>query len=77
MQSEIFYKAQIVRCLDDGITRSVRIKCYRYDGSFAADTFFSVPANCRVRGKYVHGYVGSDESGLFFSAHTICKPLRA
>lgn len=71
--SETFYKPMQIRCMDDGVTRSVRVKCYCFDGSLAADTFFSVPANTRVRGAYVHGFVGSDEDGLYFSAHTVCK----
>jgi hypothetical protein len=73
MASETFYKPMRIRCTDDGVTRTVHVKCYRYNGSFASDTFFSVPAHTRVKGRYVHGYVGSEEDGLFFSAHAACK----
>ena len=72
MTSEIFYAPHRVKCAD-GVTRTARVKCYRFDGSFAADTFFSVPAFVRVKGKTVRGYVGSDESGLHFRAYLYCK----
>lgn len=73
MASETFYKSMRIKCRDDGATRAVHVKCYRYDGSFAADTFFSVPAHTRVRGRYVHGFVGNEDGELYFSAHTVCK----
>jgi hypothetical protein len=75
--SETYYKPMAILCTDDNVTRSVRVKCYRFDGSFAADTFFSVPANTRVRGKYVHGFVGNEDGALYFRAHTVCKHLMA
>lgn len=75
MPSETFYKPMKIRCSDDNVTRTVQVKCYRYNGSFAADTFFSVPAHTRVRGKYVHGFVGNDHGDLFFSAHDVCKHI--
>ena len=73
MTSEIFYRSMPIRCEFDGKTRAVRVKCYRYNGSFAADTFFSVPANTRVAGRYVHGYVTSDHDGLEFRIHDSCR----
>lgn len=73
MISEVFRKPMRIMCEQDGRIRTVYVKCYRYDGSFAADTFFSVPASCRVRGRYVHGYVSSDDSGLRFNSHNVCK----
>lgn len=30
------------------------------------DTFFSIPAACRMFGQRVKGYVGTDEEGFFF-----------
>lgn len=79
MASEIYYASKPAIC-EDGRVRKVRVKCYRYDGSMAADTFFSVPAHVYVRGKYVHGYVtGSDDLpegiSLAFRAHNVCKHL--
>jgi hypothetical protein len=71
--SETFYKSMQVRCEFDGVIRTVRVKCYCFDGSFAADTFFSVPANTRVKGRYVHGYVTSEGGLLEFRAHTSCQ----
>jgi hypothetical protein len=32
-----------------------------------ADTFFSIPAHARVNGKYVSGFVTSDEGGFKFN----------
>lgn len=74
MTSEIFYKSMPAMCPDAKI-RSVRVRCYRFDGSMAADTFFSVPANLRVRGKYVHGFVTAREGDpdLEFCPHDVCK----
>lgn len=66
---EVYRKPMRMVCEQDGRIRTVHVKCYCYDGSFAADTFFSVPASCRVRGQYVMGFVMSDESGLKFSAY--------
>lgn len=74
MTSEIFYKPMQIKCVDDGVTRTVRVKCYRYNGSFAADTFFSVPANTRVKGRYVPGFIVIDDGVLFFHANTECLP---
>jgi hypothetical protein len=75
MTSEVYRKPMRMTCEEDGRVRSVAVKCYRYDGSFAADTFFSVPASCRVRGRYVAGYVTSGESGLRFRAFDRTAPL--
>ena len=72
--SDLAYRPHKVRC-DDGATRTARVRSY-WDGrrwSFHADTYFSVPAYVQVRGRTVRGYVGSNESGLFFSATTYHK----
>jgi len=61
--SETFRKSLPSLC-EDGVVRVARVLCNRYDGSFAADTWFSVPASIRVSGKYVRGYVsGRDRDG--------------
>lgn len=31
-----------------------------------ADTFFSVPANCKIHGKHVRGFFTQDEDGIRF-----------
>lgn len=72
---EVYRKPIRMMCEDDARVRIVNVKCYCWDGSFAADTFFSVPASCRVRGKYVHGYVSSNDQVLQFHAHNVCKRL--
>jgi hypothetical protein len=73
--SEIFYKPQMLLC-DDFKTRRVWIKRHRYDGSFAADTFFSVPAYVHHKGKRLYGFVsqGRDEK-LRFHAKGLLEPL--
>lgn len=58
---EIFRKSIPALC-EDGNVRSASVRCYCYDGSYAADTWFSVPASIRIAGKYVAGYVtGAEE----------------
>lgn len=59
--SEIFRKSIPLTC-PDGVVRTARVKSYRYDGSPAADTWFSVPASIRVRGKYIVGYMTVDDA---------------
>lgn len=41
----------------------VRLTAY---ASGYADTFFSVPANTRYRGRYVRGFFTMDETGIVF-----------
>lgn len=72
--SETFYRSMRMVCEEDNIIRTVNVKCYCFDGSFAADTVFSVPAHTYVRGCYVSGYVtqvsDADRDGrLMFCAH--------
>jgi hypothetical protein len=66
--SEYFRKSVRVTA-PDGRVRTARVKCHRYDGSFAADTWFSVPASMRVLGKYVAGYVTGGDDGLEFRVY--------
>lgn len=66
--ADFFRKPMRMRC-NDGATRTVYVKCCRYDGSFAADAFFSVPAHVVIKRKYVAGYVTHDEGGLEFRAY--------
>jgi hypothetical protein len=56
MPSETFYKPVKAICAD-GVIRTCRVKCYWHDGSFASDTFFSVPAYVKAKGKTIRGYV--------------------
>lgn len=69
---ETFYQARDAKCAD-GATRRAMVKCYSHDGSFAADTWFSVPAYVKANGKTVRGYVSSNEDGLEFRAYLYRK----
>lgn len=42
---------------------SLRLTCY---ASGYADTFFSIPANTRHKGKHVSGFFTNDETGVVF-----------
>jgi len=53
--------AKVRNCPIDGT--SVRLTCY---ATGYADTFFSIPACTRYKGKHVRGYFTSDESGTVF-----------
>jgi hypothetical protein len=50
-----------VRCAD-GVIRVVHVKRYSYDGSFAADSYFSVPARAHVKGHTITGYISENEN---------------
>ena len=41
----------------------IRLTCY---ATATADTFFSIPACTRYKGKYVKGYFSHEESGIVF-----------
>ena len=56
MAKETYYAGETNTLCEDGVKRTVYVKRYRYDGSFAADTWFSTPARVRVSGKWVTGY---------------------
>lgn len=74
MAKEVYYQPHKIKCADD-VVRTVRVKSY-FDGRnwcFYADTFFSVPAFVKVRGKTVRGYVGNEDGAMFFSATTYHK----
>lgn len=47
-----------------GADTGARLTCY---ATGYADTFFSVPAATRYRGRYVRGFFTSDESGARFN----------
>lgn len=55
-QSEIFYKPHLAMCVDD-VVRVVHVRCYRFDGSMAHDTFTAAPAYTYAKGKTVRGFV--------------------
>lgn len=44
---------------------AIRLTCY---ATGYADTFFSIPACTRYRGKYIKGYFTGDEDGVKFVA---------
>jgi hypothetical protein len=73
--SEFFYKPETLLCSDFEMRR-VYIKRHVYDGSFAADTFFSAPAYVYRNGKRLRGFVsqGRDEK-LRFHAVGLLEPL--
>lgn len=78
MPSEVFRKPLKALCAD-GKVRTAHVKAYRYDGSLAADTWFSVPAYVKANGRTVAGYVsGCDEApGMVFRALSLPqKPRR-
>lgn len=53
--------AKVSLCPIDGTC--TRLACY---ASGYADTYFSIPANTKYRGKHVKGYFTSDEDGPVF-----------
>ena len=53
--------AKVLNCPIKGTT--VRLACY---ATGYADTYFSVPACTRYRGKHVRGYFTHDEEGIVF-----------
>ena len=73
MASEVFYSPDGKARCEDGKARTVYAKRYRYDGSYAADTFFSVPAYVRVKGTTVRGFLGVEDGEAYFKAYTYCK----
>lgn len=80
-----YYRKSVSAVCPDGKVRKVSARHY-WDGRrhcLAADSFFSVPAGLKFRGKYVHGYVtGVDDEredgvALEFRPHTVCDPWLA
>lgn len=70
--SETYYGPVKARC-DDGKTRTAMVKMYSYDGSYAADTFFSVPAYVKAFGKTVRGFVTNEDGEPQFVAYRYRK----
>ena len=67
--ADYFRKYFRIPC-EDGVTRSIRVRCYCYDGRMAHDTWFSVPADAVIYGVYVTGYVTAlDGGGVQFRVH--------
>lgn len=60
---EIYYKPVKAIC-QDKVIRTVYVRSLIYDGSFYADTWFSVPARCKVKGKTVAGYISTTDNEL-------------
>jgi hypothetical protein len=53
--------AKVRNCPVAGESR--RYTCYAQN---YADTYFSVPAATRIRGKYIRGYFTTDDNGISF-----------
>ena len=69
--ADYYYASERLYCTADSVTRAVRVRRHSYDGSLAPDTYFSVPANTRIAGRYVRGYVSIDpdrDGALVFRA---------
>lgn len=64
--------AKIVNCPIEGT--SLRLTCY---ATGYADTWFSVPACTRYRGRYIRGYFTRREDGPVFCPMDSAKPLLA
>ena len=72
---EHHWKPEPMRVEAVNATRTVYVKRYNYDGSFAADSAFSVPAFIRIKGKRLTGYVTGAEDDVLgrtleFRVHT-------
>lgn len=59
--ADYFYKSIPALC-QDGNVRKVRARHHVYDGSLAADTFFSVPARVTIGKRTVTGYITGREN---------------
>ena len=69
--ADYYYASERLVCTADSVTRAVRVRRHCFDGSLAPDTYFSVPANTRIAGRYVRGYVCIDpdrDGALVFRA---------
>lgn len=62
--------AKVENCPVRGIDK--RYTCY---ASGYADTHFSVPANTRIKGKYISGFFVMDDGGVEFVPHDRCLAL--
>lgn len=73
--ADYFWKSVQASC-PDGRVRKVRARHHVFDGSMAADTFFSVPARVSVGKKTVTGYLScTDEGALEFRVHDRYKEV--
>jgi hypothetical protein len=50
----------------------LRLTCYAQG---YADTYFSIPAATRRKGKHITGYFTNEEEGVVFRPHTRCVEL--
>lgn len=73
--SDIYYGQSIPAACADGRVRRAVPRRYAYDGSLATDTWFSVPAFVRVKGKTVRGFLstGTESDLPVFYAYRYCK----
>ena len=62
--SKYFRKYFRLRC-EDGVTRSIRVRCRCYNGRMSPDTSYSVPADAVIYGVYVTGYVTTLDGEIF------------
>ena len=58
--ADYYFASERIFCTADSVTRVVRVRRHRSDGSLAPDTFYSVPASTRIAGRYVRGFVSLD-----------------
>ena len=56
--------AKVIKCPIAGTARRATVYATGY-----ADTYFSIPAACKVRGKYIGGYLTTTEDGVEFQPH--------
>lgn len=63
MMDCIGHYAKVQNCPIENVPGDIRLTCY---ATGYADTWFSVPACTRYRGKYVRGYFTGTESGPVF-----------
>lgn len=73
-----YFRKSVRALCPDGAVRRVQARAHCFDGSLAPDTYFSVPAGMKYRGKYVHGYLDGAPEGAAaryrFNPHTVCNP---
>lgn len=62
--------AKVQNCPIDGT--DLRRTCY---ATGYADTYFSVPACTRYKGKYITGYFSAEDGGCIFNPHNCYKPI--
>lgn len=60
--------AKVRNCPVEGVP-GLRLTCY---ATGYADTFFSVPACTRYRGRYIRGYFTNEDGGVVFRPYNAC-----